>query len=235
LNLISEPIPQLLHEPDRLVSHRVSFWPRVALAIPLLVTIGWLWPYDLSTLPTHLGSTSWILGWFTALILLGAAVGYALRTRWSVIVAPLGLYLGGVIHWVQFELGTQLPDWTMFAMVSAMVLGFLLITAGAAAGIASRVVLAEEDNARPAQGIRLSAALAALLGLIAITAVNVLPMPFIGAMFGLAALLAGAGLLEEEHVNMRERLLAIAGMLVGMVATATQIYALWTIVRDIQF
>lgn len=227
-------MPPLITDTGRFKTVQFSFRARSAIVTPLLIATGWIWPYSLRSLPDYLNSTSWILGWFTALILLGAIVGYVLRTRWSVLIVPLGLYLGGVGRWLQFEHGAQIPEWPIFLAVSGLALGFLLITAGAAAGIASRVISMDVERSTPAEGIRLSAALAALLGLIAITAVNLLPMPFIGAMLGLAALLAGAGLLEEEHVNKRERLLAIAGMLVGMVATAMQVYALWTIIRDLQ-
>ncbi len=231
--MISEPMPQIFANTDRFKTERFSFWGRFAGISAVLLLSGWLWPYDVTTLPTYIDNTGWVLGWFTVLVLLGAVGGYALRTRWSILIIPFGLYIGGVIHWFQFEWGFVPPPWPMFGLVSGVAFGALLITAGAAAGIASRVVAAGREPGRPAEGIRQSAALAPLLGLIAMTSIYVLPTPFLGALLGLGALMAGIGLMEEEHVNVRERILAIVGMLIGVLAIGTQLYSFWTFVRDI--
>jgi hypothetical protein len=231
--LISEPMPQIFANTDRFKTERFSFWGRFSAISLTLLIAGWLWPYDVTTLPGQLNNTGWVLGWFTVLVLLGAVAGYALRTRWSILIAPLVLYIGGVVHWFQFEWGLVTPPWPMFALVSGLAIAVLLITSGAAAGIASRVVSAERERGRPAEGIRQSAALAALLGLIAMTSIYVLPTPFLGALLGLGALLSGLGLMEEEHVNAREAILAMSGMLIGVLAIGTQLYSLWSFVRDI--
>lgn len=231
--MVSKPLPHLMGNTDRFRTVQYSFWGRLSLLSLGLLIIGWIWPYSIGDLPSHLNNTSWVLGWFTVLILLGAASGYVLRSRWAILIAPLALFVGGVLHWFQFELGLQAPPWPMFGIVSATAFGVLLITAGTAAGIASRVIAAEQEPGRPATGIRRSAAFAALLGLLALTSMYVLPMPYIGALLGLGALLAGLGLLEEEQVNMRERLLAIAGMMIGLLAIATQTYTLWSVIRNI--
>jgi hypothetical protein len=226
-------MPQLMTDTQRFRATRSSFWGRLSLLTFALIVFGWLWPYELTSLPAHLGRTGWVLGWFTVLVLIGVACGYVLRSRWSILIAPLGLYVGGVLHWLQFEWGLNIPPWPMFGLASGVAFAVLLITAGTAAGIASRVVTADVGRTRPAEGIRLSAAVAALLGLIAMTSVYVLPMPFVGALLGLGALLAGIGLMEEEQVNMRERLLAAVGMLIGLAAAGTQLYALWSFVKDL--
>lgn len=231
--MISEPMPQLVQSTDRFRTAGYSFWGRLSLISLALVVVGWVWPYELVTLPSQLSNTGWVLGWFTVLVLMGTVAGYLLRSRWSVVIVPLGLYVGGVLHWFQYEWGLHSPPWPMFGLVSGLAVGVLLITAGAAGGIASRVVAAEREPGRPAEGIRQSAAVAALLGLFALTSIYVLPMPFIGSLLGLAALLAGIGLMEEEQVNKRERLLAIAGMLVGLAAVSTQLFELWSIIRDL--
>jgi hypothetical protein len=230
--LISEPMPRVGQDTQRFQAARSAFWGRLFFLSFALVLAGWLWPYELTSLPTHLGSLGWLLGWFTVLVIIGVACGYTLCSRWSILVAPLALYIGGVLHWIQFESGLQYPDWQMFALVSGLAFGVLLITAGAAAGISSRVITAPKRG-RPAEGVRMSAAVAALLGLVAITAVYVLPAPFIGILLGLGALLAGFGLMEEEQVNFRERLLAIFGMIVGLTAAGTQLYSLWTFLKEL--
>jgi hypothetical protein len=229
--VISEPMPQLMTDTQRFRAVRSAFWGRLFFLSFGLVFVGWIWPYELSSLPSHLDNIGWVLGWFTVLVLIGVACGYGLRSSWSILIAPLGLYIGGVLHWFQFEWGLQMPDWPMFGLVSAFALGILLITAGATAGIASRVITKDTGRERPAEGIRVSAALAALLGLTAITTIYVLPAPFLGGMLGLGALLAGFGLMEEEQVNFRERLLAIAGMIVGVTAVGTQIMELWSFLK----
>jgi hypothetical protein len=231
--LISKPMPQTIADSPRPAVQQYRFGARLTVLLAALIVIGWLWPYQLSNLPSYLNSTGWMLGWFTVVVLVGAASGYVLRTRWSALVVPLGLYVGGVIHWLQFEWGFHTPPWPTFLLVSGLALSILFITGGASAGIAARVVAVESQGLEPSEGIRLSAAFAALLGLMAITTVYVLPMPFLGAMLGLGALLAGVGLMEEDQVNGRERLLAIAGMLVGVVTIGTQLYALWALVRDL--
>jgi hypothetical protein len=231
-DLISEPMPQFVSNTDRFKTERFSFWGRLSLISLSFLIAGWLWPYELSTLPGQIGNTGWVLGWFTVLVILGSVAGYVLRSRWSILIAPLALYVGGVLHWVQFEWGLNAPPWPMFAIVSALAFLVLLITAGVSAGIASRVIAAKLEAGRPAEGIRQSAAVAALLGLGSVTSIYVLPTPFLGALLGLGALLAGAGLMEEEQVNARERFLAIAGMLVGMIAVATQLYSLWSFVKN---
>jgi hypothetical protein len=231
--VVSKPLPHLLGNTDRFRTAQYSFWGRLTLLSLGLLIVGWLWPYSVGDLGTYLNNTGWVLGWFTVLILLGAGSGYVLRSRWAILIAPLALFVGGVLHWFQFEWGLQSPPWPMFGIVSATAFAVLLITAGTAAGIATRVIAAEREAVPPATGIRRSAAFSSLLGLLALTSMYVLPMPYIGALLGLAALLAGLGLLEEEQVNMRERLLAIAGMLIGLLAIATQTYALWSVIRNI--
>ncbi len=231
--MISEPMPQVISNTNRFKTVGYSFWGRLSLIALALVVAGWMWPYELTSLPGHLNNTGWVLGWFTVLVLIGTAGGYVLRSRWSILIVPLGLYVGGVLHWFQYEWGLQPPPWPMFGMASGLGFSVLLITAGAAAGIASRVIAAEAEPGRPAEGIRQSAALAALLGLIAITSIYVLPTPFLGALLGLGALLAGIGLMEEDQVNVRERILAIVGMLVGVIAVGTQLFALWSFIKNL--
>jgi hypothetical protein len=231
--VVSKPIPQLIGNTDRFRTGQYSFRGRLALLSVVFLIIGWLWPYEISGLASHLSNTGWVLGWFTVLVLLGAVSGYALRSRWAILISPLTLLAGGIVHWFQFEWGLQAPPFPMFALVAVMAFGVLLITAGTAAGIASRVAEAELEAGRPATGIRRSAAFAALLGLLALTSMYVLPMPYIGALLGFGALLAGLGLLEEDQVNKRERLLAIAGMMVGLIAIATQIYSLWSLIKNL--
>jgi hypothetical protein len=231
--VISEPMPQLMTDTQRFRAVRSAFWGRLFFLSFALVFIGWVWPYEISNLPSHFGNISWMLGWFTVLVLLGAVCGYALRSRWSMLIAPLALYLGGVLHWLQFDWGLRMPDWPMFALVSVFAFLVLFMTAGVAAGIASRVIIAGRSNERPAEGIRVSAGLSALLGLTAITTIYVLPAPFLGGMLGLGALLAGFGLMEEGQVNVRERVLAIAGMLIGVTATGTQLMAAWSFLKGL--
>lgn len=230
--MVSKPMPHLMGNTDRFQTQQYSFWGRLSILSLALLIVGWLWPYDVSGLATHLNSTGWVLGWFTVLILLGASSGYILRSRWAILITPVTLLLGGVLHWFQFEWGLQNPPWPMFGIVTATAFGVLLITAGTAAGIATRVIAAEQETGRPATGIRRSAAFASLLGLLALTSMYVLPMPYLGALLGLAALLAGLGLLEEDQVNKRERILAIAGMMIGLLAIATQIYSLWSLIKN---
>lgn len=225
-------MPRGLSNTQRFRTARTSFWGRLFLISVALVAFGWIWPYELSSLPEYLSNTGWVLGWFTVLVLIGTVGGYVLRSRWSILAVPVALYAGGLLHWFQFEWGFSPPPWPLFGLASGLAFGVLLITAGASAGIASRVIAAGVERGRPAQGIRQSAALAPLLGLIAITSIYVLPMPFIGALLGLAAVLAGIGLMEDEQVNFRERILGIAGMLVGVVAIGTHLYALWSLIRD---
>jgi hypothetical protein len=211
-----------------------SAWPRWIGVLLGLAVVGWLWPHDPVGVPEQLSETRWIVGWLTVLVVVGALSGYVLKTTWSLMLAPLLLYLGGALHWFQFEWGFQQPHWPDFLAVSAVALAVLLITTGIPAGIACRVIAAESRPfGRGSGSIRLSAAGAGLLALLCVTALVVLPLPYLGGLLGFAAVLAGVAVLQEGRPTPTERLLSIAGIVMGSAITIIQIYMLWEIMIDL--
>lgn len=207
---------------------------RWIVALAILGAIGWTWPYDLDGVPDRISDTSWLFSWLTVLVLIGAAAGYVLRSRWSMPLVVLGLYAGGAIRWFQDVWGFREPEWEGFLTVSAIAAGVLLVSSGFPAGIACRVLEAERTaDGQPRGSVQLASAVAGLMGLLAFTAINVLPLPYIGGFLGLAALLAGITVMQESHASGREHLLAIVGMIFGVIAAGTQAWELWDIVRDL--
>lgn len=207
---------------------------RWTAALLLLGAIGWAWPYDLDSIPDRIRDTSWLFSWLTTLVLIGAAAGYVLRSRWSVPLVVVGLYGGGMLRWFQDSWGFRAPEWEGFLTVSAMAGGVLVVTSGLPAGITCRVL--EAEYAADGQGrgsVQLASAVAGLMGLLAFTAINVLPLPYVGGFLGLAALLAGITVMQESHASGREHLLAITGMIFGTIAAGTQAWELWDILRDL--
>lgn len=230
--MISKPVHDVLANDSREQSQPSGLrWP---LSMVVLIALGWIWPYAPSSVLQRLSDSGWMLGWLTVLVLIGAAAGYVLRSRWAVVLTPVCLYAGGAVHWFQYEWGFTWPVWEDFLAVTAIALGVLLLTSGLAAGVACRVV---SDDPRPhasqSDTARLAAAMGALLGLFALTAINVLPFPYLGGLLGFAAVLSGITVMQESKVTSREHLLAIVGMLFGVFAVVSQVYSLWSWIQDL--
>lgn len=204
-------------------------WPVVLIG---LGAVGWLWPYDPVAVPDRLSETGWLVGWLTVLVLLGGTSGYLLKTRWSALLAPLMLYSGGALRWLQFDWGFQQPNWNEFVPFSAAAVGLLILVAGIPAGIACRVVSPESKPfGRGSGSVRLSAAFGGLLALLAITTIVLLPFPYLGGLLGFAAILAAISVLQEGRPNGTERVLAITSIALGTGAAITQIYELWGLMQ----
>jgi hypothetical protein len=216
-------------ESDHSSGMRRLRWPAVIVA---LIVIGFVWPYDPAATIDHWQDSAWLLGWLTVLVGIGAACGYLFRTLWTALAIPVFLYIGGAVSWFQFQHGWHEPDWSEFAGVSAFAFGVLLLTAGAAAAVASRVRYGEAySTGRSTGGIRLAGAVAGMLGLLSVTAIAIFPLPYLAGMLGFAAVLAGIAMMQEDAPNGRERLLAAAGIALGMTIVGIQLYAVWGIVR----
>jgi hypothetical protein len=232
--VVSKSVPDEMTDGAQVDAKSKPARARWLVVLGVLVAVGWIWPHDPIAVPDRISDAAWMLGWSTVLVLIGAISGYVLKTRWSILFVPFALYVGGVVHWFQYEWGFQQPHWPEFLAVSAIAFGVLLVIAGIPAGIACRVVAAESRPfGRGSDSVRLSAAIASLLALLSITALVVFPFPYLGGLFGFAAALAGVGVLQEGQPTPLERLLAISGIALGSVVVIIQLYALWSLVHSL--
>jgi hypothetical protein len=194
--------------------------------LSLVFAVALIWPIPAAELAGRLSERGTLFVTLTLLVFAGAISGYVLRSRLTSVLVPSTLYAGGVVRWLMDDWGWRWPEWTAFLPASAGVLAVLLVTAGLSATIASHVIGAESQPfGRGTAGIRKSAALSALLALVAAAASFALPLGVFGALFGIGAVLAGISALQEGEPNRAEQVLAIAGISLGALIT------LWELVE----